>query len=200
MAETTPTRPEGFSYHRGFISKAEEQNILQDVDALNFPEVRMHGVVAKRGVLHFGWIYGYQTWTLLAGPPLPEFLQPLRERAASLIRIEAASFEEVLLTHYPPGSGIGWHRDAPMFGPIVVGVSLLGSCRLRFCRRVGSRRDTWSATLEPRSVYVLSGSARFQWQHSIPATKESRYSITFRTLRNGSPSPPDRLSQAVAVT
>ena len=134
MAETTPTRPDGFSYHPGFISEAEEHEILQDVDALNFSEVRMHGVVAKRGVLHFGLIYGYQTWTLLPGPPLPEFLHPLRD------------------------------------------------------------------TLEPRSVYVLSGSPRFQWQHSIPTTKDCRYSITFRTLRNGSPSPPDRLSQAVAVT
>jgi alkylated DNA repair protein (DNA oxidative demethylase) len=193
MAETTLTGPAGFSCHTGFISETEEDEILRDVSALGFSEVRMHGVVAKREVLHFGWIYGYQTWTLLPGPPIPEFLHPLRDRVASLAGIEPASIEEVLLTHYPPGSGIGWHCDAPMFGPVVIGVSLLGSCRLKFCRRTNSQRDTWSATLEPRSVYVLSGAARFQWQHSIPATKESRYSITFRTLRNGS-------RQAVTVT
>jgi alkylated DNA repair dioxygenase AlkB len=37
--------------------------------------------------------------------------------------------------------------------------------------------------LEPRSGYVLDGPARWSWQHSIPATKEERFSITFRTLR-----------------
>jgi alkylated DNA repair dioxygenase AlkB len=38
-------------------------------------------------------------------------------------------------------------------------------------------------SLEPRTAYVLAGAARFAWQHSIPATKALRYSITFRTLK-----------------
>jgi alkylated DNA repair dioxygenase AlkB len=37
--------------------------------------------------------------------------------------------------------------------------------------------------LAPRSAYVLSGRARWSWQHSIPATNELRYSVTFRTLK-----------------
>ena len=35
----------------------------------------------------------------------------------------------------------------------------------------------------PRSVYALTGAARWSWQHSIPATKDLRYSVTFRTLK-----------------
>jgi alkylated DNA repair dioxygenase AlkB len=46
------------------------------------------------------------------------------------------------------------------------------------------RRRVWEIALEPRSGYVLSGEARRSWEHSIPAVKERRYSITFRTLRN----------------
>ena len=42
--------------------------------------------------------------------------------------------------------------------------------------------------LEPRSAYVLTGPARTQWEHSIPPVKETRYSITFRTLRRSSSS------------
>jgi hypothetical protein len=38
-------------------------------------------------------------------------------------------------------------------------------------------------TLQPRSGYLLSGAARYAWQHSIPPTKALRYSITFRTLK-----------------
>jgi alkylated DNA repair dioxygenase AlkB len=44
----------------------------------------------------------------------------------------------------------------------------------------------WEVLLEPRSAYALTGAARWSWQHSIPATKELRYSITFRTLRRRS--------------
>jgi alkylated DNA repair dioxygenase AlkB len=41
-----------------------------------------------------------------------------------------------------------------------------------------------SLTLERRSIYLMRGPARWRFQHSIPAVKELRYSITFRTLRN----------------
>jgi DNA oxidative demethylase len=110
---------------------------------------------------------------------VPAWLLPLRERAGALAGIPAEAFEEVLVTEYPTGSGIGWHRDAPMFGDAVVGVSLRAPCRMRF-RREG---ETAAIELAPRSAYVLSGPARTLWQHSIPATKDLRYSITFRTLR-----------------
>jgi alkylated DNA repair dioxygenase AlkB len=93
------------------------------------------------------------------------------------------AIQEVLVTRYPPGAGIGWHRDAPMFGATVLGVSLAGCCRMRFQRTVGGERHTTEAVLRPRSSYVLTGAARFAWQHSIPSTKELRFSITFRTLK-----------------
>jgi alkylated DNA repair dioxygenase AlkB len=54
---------------------------------------------------------------------------------------------------------------------------------MRFQRGTGDERRVWDITLEPRSGYVLAGEARRSWQHSIPPTKELRYSITFRTLR-----------------
>ena len=39
-----------------------------------------------------------------------------------------------------------------------------------------------SLDLAPRSAYQLCGDVRWRWQHSVPATKALRYSITFRTL------------------
>jgi DNA oxidative demethylase len=88
----------------------------------------------------------------------------------------------VLITRYPPGAAIGWHRDAPMFRE-VIGVSLASACRMRFQRGKGEERVTADIELEPRSAYVLAGPVRSHWQHSIPATKDLRYSITFRTLK-----------------
>ncbi len=89
---------------------------------------------------------------------------------------------EALVTEYSPGAAIGWHRDARMFG-VVVAVSLLGSGRLRFRRGEAGARETSEVRVEPRSAYVLSGSARSDWQHSIQPVETLRYSITFRTLR-----------------
>lgn len=142
----------------------------------------MRGQVARRRVAHFGWRYGYATWAIAPGPPLPPFLEPLRVGAAALAGAAPGALAEVLVTEYPPGAAIGWHRDAPAFGD-VVGVSLLAPCRLRFRRGTGRAAATWEIVLEPRSAYLLSGGARWAWQHSIPAVKAPRYSVTLRTLR-----------------
>ena len=182
MPRKSAPLPEGLIYRSEFVTAEEEHALLHEMSLLEFREFSMHGVTAKRRVLHFGLLYGYETWRLTEGPPIPEYLLPLRARCAELIGVAPEDLPEALVTEYRPGAGIGWHRDAPMFGT-VVGVSLGGSCRMRFQRGKGEERETTEVLLEPRSVYVLSGPARTEWQHSIPATKEQRYSITLRTVR-----------------
>jgi len=174
--------PEGFRYYEDVLSPAEEAILLDGVRTLAFGDVRMRGQVARRRTIHFGWTYGYETWRVEPGPPTPEFLLELRGRAAALAAVEPEALAEVLVTHYPPGAGIGWHRDAPAFG-VVVGISLLSACRFRFQQGRDAARRTRALMLAPRSAYVLAGAARWQWQHAIPPTKEERFSITFRTLR-----------------
>jgi len=176
--------PEGFVYREDVLSSDEEARLVEGLRTLAFGEVRMRGQVARRRTIHFGWTYGYETWRVEPGPPIPEFLVGLRVLAARLAGVEGEALAEVLVTHYPPGAGIGWHRDAPAFG-VVVGVSLLGACRLRFQQGRGAARKTRALTLAPRSAYVLDGAARWQWQHAIPPGREERYSVTFRTLRAG---------------
>jgi DNA oxidative demethylase len=175
--------PAGFFYRPELLTALEETSLVTHVRAFDFAAIEMRGQVARRRTVHFGWIYGYESWRIEPGPPIPDFLLPLRTQAAALAGVEPADLVEVLVTEYAPGAGIGWHRDAPQFGP-VVGVSLLSACRMRFQRGVGAARQTRVALLEPRSAYVFDGEARWQWQHSIPPMKSLRYSVTFRTLRN----------------
>jgi alkylated DNA repair protein (DNA oxidative demethylase) len=174
--------PEGFRYYEDILSPEEEATLLAGVRTLPFGEVRMRGQVARRRTIHFGWTYGYETWRVEPGPAIPDFLLGLRARAATLVAMESEALVEVLVTHYPPGAGIGWHRDAPAFG-VVVGVSLLGACRFRFQQGRDAARRTRTVELAPRSAYVLAGAARWQWQHAIPPGREERCSVTFRTLR-----------------
>jgi alkylated DNA repair protein (DNA oxidative demethylase) len=183
MRDSSTQWPQGFHYLPDWISIEEERDLMGNITTLNFSEVRMYGVVAKRRVVHFGWDYGYESWTIAPTEPIPDWLLPLRTRAADLMQESVAAIEEILISCYEPGAGIGWHRDAPMFGSKVVGVSLRGNCRLRFRRKCGGHCEMAEAPLASRSAYLLSEAARALWQHSIPATKGWRYSITFRTLQ-----------------
>lgn len=175
--------PEGFRYVDGFLRESDERAIVEELEQLPYREVRMHGVVARRTVLHFGWDYDYSGWKVERTDPPPPWLAALRDRAAAVAEVEAARLEQFLIARYPPGATIGWHRDAPMFGSPVVGVSLVSACRMRFRKKSADGWETAAAILEPRSLYVIGGAARWQWQHHIPASKELRYSITMRVLR-----------------
>ncbi|HYE42639.1 MAG TPA: alpha-ketoglutarate-dependent dioxygenase AlkB, partial [Caulobacteraceae bacterium] len=87
-----------------------------------------------------------------------------------------------LVTEYTPGAGIGWHRDRPEFG-VVIGVSLLSACVIRFRRRAARGFERASFLAEPRSAYRLDGPVRTEWEHSIAGVDALRYSVTFRTRR-----------------
>jgi len=88
---------------------------------------------------------------------------------------------EAVVTEYPAGAPIGWHRDVPQFETIV-GISLLSCSRMRL-KPYKAEGKILSITLEPRSIYVLGGASRWNFQHGIPPVKSLRYSVTFRTLR-----------------
>jgi alkylated DNA repair dioxygenase AlkB len=179
----TPALPEGLRYLPDFLSEEEERVLADALSQLAFQEIHMHGVVARRTVVHYGWNYGYESWSLTPAPPPPPFLESVRARCAALAGLEPEALEEVLVSRYPPGASIGWHRDAPMFGPSVIGVSLLGAARMRFRRKVGEGFQTAALELAPRSAYVLAGAARSVWQHTLSPVKSLRYSLSFRTVR-----------------
>ena len=186
-AATAAEPPQGLVYRPEFITDDEERGLLASLDEIEFRAVTMRGQTARRTVRHYGYDYDYESWgKLVPADPLPASLTWLRDRCASLAELAPGELVQTLVSRYPPGAPIGWHRDAPMFGPKVVGVSLLSSCRMRFQRQVAGTRTVYELELAPRSAYVLGGEARTRWQHSIPPTKALRYSITFRTLKNRS--------------
>jgi alkylated DNA repair dioxygenase AlkB len=182
--EAVEERPQGLVYRPDFVSEDEERDLLARMEEIDFREVVMHGQPAKRTVRHYGLDYGYESWSLTPADPLPAELTWVRDRCAELAGLDPDTFAQILVSRYPPGAGIGWHRDAPMFGAAIVGVSLGAPSRMRFQRTAGGVRRVFALELEPRSAYVLAGQVRSAWQHSIPATKALRYSLTFRTLRN----------------
>jgi DNA oxidative demethylase len=185
VARAPSEEPEGLVYRPELLKPVEEADLLETLGTLRYEPIVIHGQAARRTARHYGLDYDYEARCPLPGEPVPEWLESVRARAADFARFRPEELAEILVQRYPAGSTIGWHRDAPAFGT-VIGVSLAGSARLRFQRGKGEARRVWEVRLEPRSGYVLSGPARTSWQHSIPPTKELRYSITFRTLRRES--------------
>jgi alkylated DNA repair protein (DNA oxidative demethylase) len=175
---------QGLRYELELVPPAMERELLDVFEELDRQPIVIRGQAAKRTARHYGLDYDYESRTPMEGEPVPDWLLPARALAAGFAGFEPEELAEILVQRYPPGSTIGWHRDAPAFGT-VIGLSLGGFSRMRFQRGKGDAREVFEIGLEPRSGYVLADEVRWKWQHSIPATREERYSITFRTLRGG---------------
>lgn len=177
-------RLEGFRYQAELLDQSDEQALLTHVQTLPFRDFEFHGYTGKRRVVSFGWQYDFTGAKLRKVDDVPDFILPLRIRAASFAGLEPKTFEQAMVTEYGPGAGIGWHRDKAVFGE-VVGISLLAPCVLRFRRKFGEKWDRVNVLAEPRSAYHLTGPARAEYQHSILRVDALRYSITFRTMAQG---------------
>jgi len=179
---TPPRLPEGFRYHADLISEETERALLIAIHQLPFKEFEFHGYVGKRRTVSFGWSYDFTTETLQSTKGIPPFLLSLRETAAAFADIPAEDLRQVLVTEYGAGAGIGWHRDKAVFDK-VIGISLLAACRFRLRRWLRGKWERITLDAQARSAYLLSGPARVEWEHSIPAVDAPRYSVTYRSLR-----------------
>ena len=174
--------PEGFRYEEELLLPEEESDLIRQIKTLPLKEFEFHGYTGKRRVVSFGWHYDFGSFSLNRVEDIPDFLKPLHEKAAAFARLSPEEFPHVLVTEYTPGTPIGWHRDKAVFED-VVGISLGSACRFRFRRKQGDKWERYALDLLPRSFYLLRGPSRTEWEHSIPAVEQLRYSITFRSLR-----------------
>jgi alkylated DNA repair dioxygenase AlkB len=178
-----PSLPEGMVYQREFLTAEEEAELIEVVAQMPLQEMRYKSYTARRRVVSFGGKYDFSAQRLEAAAQLPESLEPLCRKVAQWAKLPAELLTHCLVAEYREGTPLGWHRDVPDFEDIV-GVSLLNEAVLRFRPyppREPKKAGMIKLTVEPRSIYLLRGPARWAWQHSVAPTKSLRYSITFRT-------------------
>ncbi len=161
--------PNGLVYRPNFVTQDEEEILLAYIQNLSMPHLQFREHESKRR----GMSFEYQ---------LPHFLLPLQNRIAKWLSVSRGAVNEAFVQEYPPGYGIGWHRDRET--SLVVGISLLGWARMRFRQldKIGDPNAVVSVEVEPRSAYLMRGEVATQWQHSVAPVAALRYSITFRTL------------------
>ena len=171
----------GLELREEFVGEEEERALIARIEELGLTPFRFQGWTGKRLTRSFGWRYDFDDASFTEAEPIPDWLRPLRERAASLAGLPADDFAHALVIRYDPGAGIGWHRDRPQFDK-VVGISLAAPTVMRFRQRTASGFRRASVELAPRSAYLLSGEVRAEWEHSIATHEALRFSITFRSL------------------
>jgi len=172
---------EGLDYIQNFITKEEEKSLLNALDQ----EVWLTDL--KRRVQHYGYKYDYKARTVAEDAylgPLPEWINTITHKLPF-------HPDQAIVNEYLPGQGISAHIDCiPCFGKTIVSLTLGAGTTMQF--KYGERNE--ELYIEPCSLIVLSGPARYDWTHAIPARKsdivsgmklprERRISLTFRTVQ-----------------
>jgi alkylated DNA repair dioxygenase AlkB len=182
----------GFVYIPSFVDAAEQGRLVATIDRSPWQST------LRRRIQHYGYRYDYTRKTV--GPDA--YLGPLPLWADALaIRLHAEGIapqplNQVIVNEYLPGQGIAPHVDCvPCFADTIVSLSLNSACVLTMSRPEDGQRV--EVLLEPGSLFVLSGPARYDWRHGIAPrmtdrwngerlTRQRRVSVTFRTvLRDG---------------
>src|SRR3954449_9033073 len=101
--------PEGLRHGAELISRDQESCLVEAMRELSFKQFEFQGFLGKRRVVSFGWKYDFNDRELRRTDDMPDFLSPLRERAAKLAMLQPSALQQVLLTEYQPGASIGWH-------------------------------------------------------------------------------------------
>jgi alkylated DNA repair dioxygenase AlkB len=188
LFETPQPIISGLTYIADFIDASAEALLIQTIDAQ--PWI----TELKRRVQHYGWRYDYKarsaTNDLRIGA-LPDWLQ------CYAVRLQQAGYfpempDQVIINEYQPGQGISAHIDCvPCFAETIASLSLGSPCVMDFTQSKTGEKS--SLLLEPRSLLVLAGDARYVWQHAIAARKtdrnngqiierKRRISLTFRKI------------------
>lgn len=184
----TAALPSGLTCIPNFIGVTTESELIQIIDTQ--PWI----TELKRRVQHYGWRYDYKARGIgqdLRIGSIPDWLAGLCERLSAK-GIFSRTPDQVIINEYQPGQGISAHVDCvPCFGDTIASLSLGSACVMDFTHTTTGEKQ--SRLLEPRSLLVLSGDARYHWQHAIPARKTDKWhgqsiprtrriSLTFRTV------------------
>jgi alkylated DNA repair dioxygenase AlkB len=164
------------------IAPGDEAELAARLDAAPLAPFQFGEWQGKRLTTSYGSAYDFTRARVAEAPPIPDWLLGLRDKLAPLVGRRPDDFVQALLIRYDPGAGIGWHRDRPQYGE-VIGLSLTAAAVLRLRRRAPGGFERRRVELPPRSLYLLSGEVRREWEHSIAPMDVTRRSITFRTMR-----------------
>jgi alkylated DNA repair dioxygenase AlkB len=179
----------GLTYIPEYITQPEHDRLLEIIDlSENWSDE------LRRRVQHYGCKYNYSSRSIDAQTrpeELPAWCVDIAKKFERDNFIKQMS-DQVIVNEYLPGQGIAKHVDCePCFAETILSLSLGSKCLMDFTHR--KTLEKVEVLLEPRSLIILEGDARYLWCHGIAARKtdkfnntiverQRRVSITFRKV------------------
>jgi alkylated DNA repair dioxygenase AlkB len=174
----------GLRYVPDYLAESAHDQLLAAVDSERWLTSVDHGVQV------YGYHYSHKERAAFRIGELPEWAHALAVRLRTDGLLPSVA-DQMVANEYQPGTGIFAHVDQAVFGDTVASVSLGSTCVMQFSNI--ETDPTVEILLEPRSVLVLSGEARWAWKHGIPARRADvwqdrelprsrRVSLTFRIM------------------
>jgi alkylated DNA repair dioxygenase AlkB len=175
----------GLRYIPEYIDAATHDDLLTKVSARQWKDIP-----GQRRMQFYGYTYDYLSRSIKRTGKLPPWAQQIARRIHE-DGLSPRTPPQLAVNDYAPGQGIFAHVDADIFDDVVV-ISLGSPCVMDFADSTSD--DTARLLLEPKSVLVLSGDARYRWKHGIAAKASDewngqsiqrgrRVSLTFRNVK-----------------
>jgi len=178
----------GLTYLPNYLNVDQQNTLIEAIDQQNW----MNDL--KRRVQHYGYRYDYRRRTVTPDMylgKLPGWLSPIAKKIYADAHMPAIA-DQCIINEYQPGQGISAHVDCePCFGNVIGSISLGSACVMVFQHRSNGQKA--ELQLEPGSMVIMTGEARYDWTHAIPARKTDklngetwqrnrRISITYRSV------------------
>ena len=181
--KTKPFEIEGLTIIPDFITEEEEDELMHHIYDKSWD-----GTLRRR-TQQYGWTYNYRDHGVEKTKPLPDWIEFIQDKLQSEGYIDNP-MEQLIINEYIPGQGIYWHKDSFVFGEKILSISLGSACLFQL-RRYNLLQNIY---LRPRTLVIMTGEARYKFQHGIPACKTDihdgiriprgvRISLTFRTIK-----------------
>lgn len=175
----------GIKYQGEFITTNLEQELIKTIDSSPWL------TDLSRRVQHYGWKYDYKARKIdesMNLGPLPYWAQSLSEKIHHSKEVPFL-LDQVIVNEYIKNQSISKHTDCtPCFKDGIAIISLLEGWEMTFSNP--KTQAKFSLTLEPRSLLIMTGEARYSWLHEIPKrlvepsglVRGRRVSLTFRKV------------------
>jgi hypothetical protein len=102
LFDTPSELPDGMRYAPDVISPDEDEALVAEMARRPFREFEFHGFLGRRRTVSFGWRYDFNGGGLQQTGEIPDFLLPVRARAASIADLDPVALEHALLIEYAP--------------------------------------------------------------------------------------------------
>lgn len=192
-SEKPETQILGLQLLTHYIPEEIEKNLINEIES----QLWLNDL--SRKVQHYGYKYDYKAKSvsdLIRLDQIPDWLDIISSKLKQENHFKEKP-NQIIINEYIPGQGISNHIDCePCFGNVIASLSLASDIVMNFTNVNDTAFQTGHIVpilLPRRSLLIIKGNARYNWQHGIKKVKwdtfnnlklqrNRRISITFRNV------------------